>query len=334
MMPQNILDFLTQQQQPQQPQPDDTVKQILSARFEPNFQDVGNSALAGISSNQYVNPQSSADQRMQNAMKQLAAVAEFQKINKPDLPQGYRMNPQTGQAELVPGVDPSFAKKADPYAMPTPVILPNGQPGFAPRAVLTNPGYQPIPAGGTTKPPAGYGFGPVDETGAPTLVPITGGPADPTNKPVNEYQGKSGLFAARMEQSEPILDKLKNANTLTQKGLANVPGGNYLVSNDYQQLDQAKRNFINATLRQESGAAINQSEFDNAEKQYFPQPGDRPDVIEQKRQNRTIAIQQMRQSAGAAYRKNTSGAPDPRIEKARAAGYSDQEIETYLNGGK
>jgi len=36
-------------------------------------------------------------------------------------------------------------------------------------------------------------------------------------------------------------------------------------------------------LRKESGAAIAASEFDNAEKQYFPQPGDSDQVISQKR---------------------------------------------------
>lgn len=127
---------------------------------------------------------------------------------------------------------------------------------------------------------------------------------DKNTDPPNEYQGKSSLFADRMSSAEPILDKYKDANTMKEKVLSNVPYvGNYLVNNDFQQLDQAKRNFINATLRQESGAAINESEFDNAEKQYFPQPGDKPDVIAQKAQNRSIAIHQMMSAAGPSFKR-------------------------------
>lgn len=61
------------QQQP------DLVRQILSSRFEPDFQDLAHSALAGVAGNTYVSPQSFADNRMQNAMKQLMLVGEMQK---------------------------------------------------------------------------------------------------------------------------------------------------------------------------------------------------------------------------------------------------------------
>ena len=77
-----------------------------------------------------------------------------------------------------------------------------------------------------------------------------------------------------------------------------LPGGNYLVSEDYQLYAQAKRDFINATLRQESGAAIAESEFDSANRQYFPMPGDSPAVIEQKRRNRETAIQSFMLAGG------------------------------------
>lgn len=45
-----------------------------------------------------------------------------------------------------------------------------------------------------------------------------------------------------------------------------------MKSDDRQQFEQAQRNFINSVLRQESGAAIADSEFENAKKQYFPMP--------------------------------------------------------------
>lgn len=65
--------------------------------------------------------------------------------------------------------------------------------------------------------------------------------------------------------------------------------GNLTQNSQQQQVEQSQRDYINATLRRESGAAIAESEFDNARKQYFPQVGDRPEVIEQKRRNREIS---------------------------------------------
>jgi hypothetical protein len=67
-----------------------------------------------------------------------------------------------------------------------------------------------------------------------------------------------------------------------------------------QKVNQAQRDFVNAVLRQESGAAIADSEFENAKKQYFPQPGDKPEVIEQKRQNRERVISSFETNAGPA----------------------------------
>jgi len=65
----------------------------------------------------------------------------------------------------------------------------------------------------------------------------------------------------------------------------------YMADESTQQAAQAMRNFINATLRRESGATITPVEFDNAIKQYFPQPGESQSIIEQKQRNRATAIQ-------------------------------------------
>jgi hypothetical protein len=67
--------------------------------------------------------------------------------------------------------------------------------------------------------------------------------------------------------------------------------GNMALSSSGQKAEQAQRDFINAVLRQESGAVISEQEFDNARKQYFPQPFDSAEVKRQKAQNRKLAIQ-------------------------------------------
>ena len=75
-------------------------------------------------------------------------------------------------------------------------------------------------------------------------------------------------------------------------------GANLFLSKNQQSIEQAQRDFINATLRQESGAVINPDEFENAQRQYFPQPGDNPALLAQKRRNREIAISGFERMAG------------------------------------
>lgn len=118
-----------------------------------------------------------------------------------------------------------------------------------------------------------------------------------------ETQGKANQFATRMENAEKTLGKLDEQGTSLKGAILNsVPGGNYVQSKDYQNYRQAQQEFITALLRRESGAAIAQHEFDNYGKQFFPQPGDGPEVIAQKRQARWNALNSMKSEAGPAYK--------------------------------
>lgn len=124
---------------------------------------------------------------------------------------------------------------------------------------------------------------------------------------MNDTQSKDALYASRMMDAEAVLrDKavIDAGLSNTQKALSRAPYGvgNYLVSEDFQKLDQAQRNFINATLRRESGAVISENEFDNARKQYFPEPGDGPGKLAQKQANRAEAIRGIAGAAGPSYR--------------------------------
>lgn len=123
-------------------------------------------------------------------------------------------------------------------------------------------------------------------------------------KPLNDVQSKALLFGSRMQEADKIIGKLVASGTKTpsllKQAAESVPGvGGALgmlanatvASPEQQQLEQAQRDFINATLRRESGAVISDAEFDNARKQYFPQPGDTPTVMAQKAKNRSLATQ-------------------------------------------
>lgn len=126
----------------------------------------------------------------------------------------------------------------------------------------------------------------------------------------NEGQGKAAGFTDRMLQSEGILSGLNGEGGVQSQGtsavqtaLSAIPGaGNYLTSADRQKYEQAKRDFINAQLRRESGAAISPTEFDSANKQYFPTPGDSSEVIQQKAANRRSAVEAMGREGGPSYK--------------------------------
>lgn len=133
-----------------------------------------------------------------------------------------------------------------------------------------------------------------------TSVPVTAagapiGPKEKPEKPLNDAQSKAALFGSRMEASNKVLQSLAGDGTTTsipgaRAGFGIGPTLNVMSSSKQQQLNQAKRDFVNAVLRRESGAVISDSEFDNAEKQYFPQIGDADEVKAQKENNRQIAI--------------------------------------------
>lgn len=164
----------------------------------------------------------------------------------------------------------------------------------------------------------------------PINAPMGGNNIQPMKK-LTETQAKANIYASRMENSNQILEALETEGTdLSNKIMAGVPVlGNYALSPEYRRYDQAKRDFINATLRQESGAVIAESEFKNAEIQYFPQPGDDPETIAQKQENRRIAMEQIR-------RASSLPATEPTFQQGQEmpdfSTMSDEELEAIVNG--
>lgn len=146
-----------------------------------------------------------------------------------------------------------------------------------------------------------------------TLEPIPGGPAIKDKAPT-EFQGKSATFGSRADVADRIIGSLEGQYSPgavnAKEAASNIPvvGGligtaaNAALSDNSQRAEQAQRDFINAVLRQESGAAIGESEFTNARRQYFPQPGDSQAVIQQKAANRRLAVQGLQNNAGPAAR--------------------------------
>lgn len=119
-------------------------------------------------------------------------------------------------------------------------------------------------------------------------------------------------------------DKINLPGLATKQYIQDIPvvggamgaGANALLSSNQQAVEQAQRNFVNAVLRQESGAVISEQEFENAKKQYFPQPGDKKEVIEQKRKNRMLAIQGFKKIAGPAWDGVEDSSPEDILKQA------------------
>ena len=131
--------------------------------------------------------------------------------------------------------------------------------------------------------------------GQTNVIPVEG--TGQGAKPATQDQAASAGFVTRMRNANDVMSDPKISEygmgvkgTMNRANSAIPIIGNSFVDPQYQQLDQAQRNFINATLRRESGASISPGEFENARIQYFPQVGDSPEVIKQKELNRQDAI--------------------------------------------
>jgi len=162
-------------------------------------------------------------------------------------------------------------------------------------------------------------------------------------KPLTEVQAKAVTFASRMSNANNIINELSSLGTDKSsagkqfiEAIPAIGGGlgnlyNATLPENIQKLDQAKRDWVNANLRNESGAAIGKDEFTNADKQYFPQIGDKPEVIQQKAINRKLAEEGMRSQAGSGAKnidsivsnnaqKSTQGMPKTKIVNIEGGG--------------
>lgn len=98
-------------------------------------------------------------------------------------------------------------------------------------------------------------------------------------------------FADRMNNAErELVNVLKDFNPAgTFQGLA-AAMPNFMKSDERQQYEALALDWITANLRQESGAAIGETEYKNDFKKYFPQPGDSAETVKLKQSLREQAV--------------------------------------------
>lgn len=209
------------------------------------------------------------------------------KVKPADLPGGWEYGPD-GTARPISGLPPKAVA------------------GMAPEAPRTS--YRTMSAQEVAS--AGLPAGTVAQVSSEGNISVVSKGGEGGDTKATEYQSKSAGFYGRMKRAERSYatvpadskDPRNPVGQFVHEWAPNIEnslpvwlGGN---SSDRQRSDQNVRDFIAATLRQESGAAIGNEEFQRQYQIFFPMPGDAPDVIAQKAEARRQAIEGFRIAAG------------------------------------
>jgi hypothetical protein len=145
---------------------------------------------------------------------------------------------------------------------------------------------------------------------------VQGAKAD--NTPNTDGARKAAGFLLRMRGATDTFDQLEPTGPADPNGKAKMGDlrpnigqailgaipfvGDELERNSYNEnqgaYDTAKRDFLAAVLRKESGAQINKDEWNEGNRRYFSVRGDTPDIALQKRKNRAQAMQATEIEAG------------------------------------
>lgn len=180
----------------------------------------------------------------------------------------------------------------------------------------------------------------------PQGQPLTGG------KPLTETQSNAVAFGARAMEADRLATNLEDKGVTNIGAIRSFVGGvvgtapfvgekleqtaisafNPLPqalggpSPEQQQNAQARRNFISAVLRKESGAAISPKEYADEERKYFPEIGDSPAVIKQKQDARKLAIKALEAQAGPSGKRQIE-----KIGQQTKLSPQDQEALNWAN---
>ena len=167
------------------------------------------------------------------------------------------------------------------------------------------------------------------EFGAYQMELAKAGTADPG---FNAAEAKAATFADRASRANNILMTLEKQGLDRESGvMSQLPFGNDALSAEYQQYMQAKQDFLSANLRDESGAVIGEKEMADADQRFFPQPGDRPSTIAQKRQAREYVVNGLVRGAGVAYEPLQMKPYEPPVD---LSGVPTGDLESIANGGQ
>lgn len=158
-------------------------------------------------------------------------------------------------------------------------------------------------------------------TWVPLQAPTGGNAVKPAGK-MTETQSKDLVYYNRGLQALEEFEKPGIGETYAsglERVATQVPGGNYVVSEEFQKAQQSGRNFLASILRKDTGAAITRPEEEQYGAVFLPQPGDKPGTLVLKREARKQAIEAIKGGLGTAEalaRASTlldRPAPDPTV---------------------
>jgi hypothetical protein len=135
--------------------------------------------------------------------------------------------------------------------------------------------------------------------GAPAVIPGF----TPEGKPPTEAQAKSGAFGSQMQTASNEFERLQkegfdptSVGAQVSTALAGTPL-TALADPKAQQANQAQQQWAEAYLRFKTGAAATEGEVIRNMRTFFPQIGDKPEVIAQKARMRKQAEQDVLSTA-------------------------------------
>lgn len=142
-------------------------------------------------------------------------------------------------------------------------------------------------------------------------------------KPPTEGERNAAGYFSRMDAAGRELDALTRSgydpgNMRDHYTAGQGPLLNWAASEEGQRYRQQQEDWVRAKLRKESGAVIGDDEMEREIRTYFPQPGDKPEVLKAKAGSRSIAEAAMRKAGGRA------------IDPAPQAGNDDDLVNKYL----
>jgi hypothetical protein len=353
---QNILDFLNlvqsggmPQAQPnyglpqqpvmgntasQTPQNNDLVQQLLTARFqpEPNLHDTASSVFQGALAHKYIDPQSVASQGIADSITRLKTISDIQEnVAKANLYSQGGSGSQTlkiaqGLMAENPGLTLADAVALAKSSGSTPLTVKNGQ--------ITNLSGSVDAAGNMAYGKTGGSKRAEITTEAQANLPTVVDQAQTSINVIKDAINHPGM-PANFGMSGLVPNRPGSASSDAKALLEQIKGGSFLTA--YGQLRGGGQiSNVEGTKAEQAYARMQTSQSFDAFKKAAQ---DYVNII-QKAVNRT------KNTASGAIFDNPNTTPaqpvvlqgatdeDPRIQKARDAGYSDDEIQQYLSGGQ
>jgi hypothetical protein len=143
---------------------------------------------------------------------------------------------------------------------------------------------------------------------------IKGPGGEPLREKPSETEQKGATLANSVASANKLATALEEKGykpSVWDKGMDKLPLGlgNYVTSSDYQQYRQTVREFASAWLYGVSGAQITDSEWENANQTFFPQPNEDKAAVALKRERRAALVKQLEQQTAATGRTGTQAQP-------------------------